>query len=242
MAGAERTARRGLRPSRGRAAGRRRLVPMGPVPQRAAVGHGARGLQRRRRRVVLLPARPRPLPCLPVGRGRHGRLLRHRAAAVPVVGAVERERPDPQGADVRAHRRPGQSRRGRQGVLVVPRRRSQPRPEPLALPLPAGGVPVRRPDRRERPPGQVRPGVRAARHRRVRRRPLLGRRGRVPQGRRRRPDHGRSGHQRRAGRRDAPRAADGMVPQHVELGPRCAQAELGGAARRRHRDRAPVLR
>ena len=46
----------------------------------------------------------------------------------------------------------GQPRRGRQGVLVVPRRRSQPRLEPLALPLSTGGLPVRRPDRRERPP------------------------------------------------------------------------------------------
>ena len=73
--------------------------------------------------------------------------------------------------------------------------------EPLALPLPAGGVPVRRPDRRERPAGQARPGVRAARHRRVRRRPLLDRRGRLRQGRPRRPAHGRPGHQRRARRR-----------------------------------------
>ena len=39
---------------------------------------------------------------------------------------------------VRADRRRGQPRRGRQGVLVVPRRRAQPRLEPVALPLPAG--------------------------------------------------------------------------------------------------------
>ena len=53
----------------------------------------------------LLPARPRPVPGLPVGRGRHGRLLRRRAAAVPGAGPVERARPDPQGADVRPDRR-----------------------------------------------------------------------------------------------------------------------------------------
>ena len=52
--------------------------------------------------------------------------------------ALERPRPDPQGADLRAHRQPGQPRRGRQGVLVVPRRAAEPRLEPLALPLPAG--------------------------------------------------------------------------------------------------------
>ena len=39
---------------------------------------------------------------VPVGRGRTGRVQRHRAAAVPRAGAVERARPDPQGAAVRA--------------------------------------------------------------------------------------------------------------------------------------------
>ena len=37
----------------------------------------------------------------------------------------------------------GQPRRGRQGVLVVPRRAAQPRLAALALPLPAGRVPLR---------------------------------------------------------------------------------------------------
>ena len=40
--------------------------------------------------------------------------------------------------------------RGRQGVLVVPRRRPEPCLEPVALPLPAARVPVRGPARRER--------------------------------------------------------------------------------------------
>ena len=48
---------------------------------------------------------------------------------------------------------------------MVPRRAAEPRLEPLALPLPAARVPVRRPGRRERPPRQARPRVRAARHR-----------------------------------------------------------------------------
>ena len=119
-----------------------------------------------------------------------------------VAGAVERPGPDPQGADVRPDRRPGQPRRGRQGLLVVPRRRSEPRLEPLALPLPADGVPLRRPARRERAARQARSGVRAARHRRVRRRPVLDRRGRLRQGRCRRRDDGGPGDERRArGRR-----------------------------------------
>ena len=70
---------------------------------------------------------------------------------------------------------------------MVPRRRPQPRLEPVALPLPAAGVPVRGPAGGERPPRQARPGVRAARHRCVRRRPVLDRRGPLREGRPDRP-------------------------------------------------------
>ena len=76
----------------------------------------------------------------------------------------------------------GQPRRGRQGVLVVPRRPAEPRPAAVALPLPAGGLPLPAADRRERPSGPRRPRVRAARHRRLRRRPLLDRRRHLRQG------------------------------------------------------------
>ena len=51
-------------------------------------------------------------------------------------------RADPQGAAVRPDRVPGQPRRGREGVLVVPRRRAQPRLEPVALPLPQARSPI----------------------------------------------------------------------------------------------------
>ena len=61
-------------------------------------------------------------------------------------------RPDPQGADLRPHRRRGQPRRGRQGVLVVPRLHADPLVDALALPLPAGRVPLRRARRREPAP------------------------------------------------------------------------------------------
>ncbi len=84
---------------------------------------------------------------------------------------------------------------------MVPRRRPEPRLEPLALPLPAGRVPVRGARRRERRARQARPRVRAARHRRLRRRPLLDRRGRLRQGRPRRPADDDPGHERRAGGR-----------------------------------------
>ena len=80
-------------------------------------------------------------------------------------------------------RRRGEPRRGRQGVLVVPRRRAQPRLEPLALPLSAGRLPLRGAAPGKQPPGQARSGVRTPRHRSLRRRPLLDRRGALRQGR-----------------------------------------------------------
>ena len=87
---------------------------------------------------------------------------------------------------------------------------------------PQAAYPVRRSARRERTARQARRRVRVARHRRVRRGPLLDRGGRLRQGRSDRRDHGDPGHQRRARRRDAPRAADGVVPQHVVVGRRRA--------------------
>ena len=42
------------------------------------------------------------------------------------AGAVERPRPDPQGADVRPHQLRGQPRRGRQGVLLLPGQHADP--------------------------------------------------------------------------------------------------------------------
>ena len=126
---------------------------------------------------------------------------------------------------VRADRPAGQPRRGRQGVLVVPGRHPQPRVEPVALPLPAGGVPVPGPDRCQRAPEPVPAGVRAAGHRRVRRRPVLDHRGALRQGRPGRPADVDPGHQRRAGGRQHPRAAHRLVPQHLGLGCRRAQAE-----------------
>ena len=124
----------------------------------------------------VLPARPRPLARLPLERGRPGRRLRRRPAPVPRARVLERARPDPQGADLRPDRRRGQPRRGRQGVLVVPRRDAD-RTRGCA-----GATTTRRPSsrtrgcaRRTRGAAGDEPRVRAARHRRLRRRPLLGR-------------------------------------------------------------------
>ena len=136
-------ARRGDGSRRGRPVHREPVVRVGPVPERAGVGHGPRGLLRERRRVELVPARPRAVARLPLERGRHGRDLRHPPRAVPRARALERPRPDPQGAHVRSDGTAGQPRRGRQGVLVVPRGAAEPRAASLALSLPAGGVPLR---------------------------------------------------------------------------------------------------
>ena len=83
------------------------MVRVGPVPVRARLGRRARGLQRRRRRLELVPARPRPVARVPLERGRHGRHDRRLQPAVPGPRAVERQGPDPQGADVRAVRPEG---------------------------------------------------------------------------------------------------------------------------------------
>ena len=85
---------------------------------------------------------------------------------------------------------------------------------------PQAAFPYERSDRGERPPIAARAGVRAARHRHLRRRPVLDRRGRLREGR---PDrHPGADHrpQCRARRGDDPRPADALVPQRVVVGSR----------------------
>ncbi len=128
--------RRAGAPRRGHP-GRAALEALGAVPQRAPVGHGARGLQPGRQRLGLLPARPGAPPRLPLGRGRPRRHQRRHPAAVPRAGALERARPDPEGAPVRPDQRRGQPRRGREGALLLPRRHADPLLPEDALQVPA---------------------------------------------------------------------------------------------------------
>ncbi len=201
------------------------------------MGDRARGLQRRRRRVALLLPRPGALARLPLGRGRHRGRLRRPPAPLPLARAVERRGPDPQGADVRPHERRGQPRRGRQGVLVLPRQHAHALVPEVPVQVPAASVPVRGPHRHERPAEQDRVRVRAARHGRLRRGPLLRRRRRVRQGRARRRADARHRPQPRPGRGDAAPAPDAVVPQHVVVGRRRREAAPRGARRdRRPRD------
>ena len=60
------------------------------------------------------------------------------AAALLRARALERARPDPQGAALRPDRPRGQPRRGRQGVLLLPRRHADPLLHAGALQVPAG--------------------------------------------------------------------------------------------------------
>ena len=115
---------------------------------------------------------------------------------------------------------------------MVPRRAAQQRVAALALPLPAGGVSLRGPDRGERPALQAAAGVRAAGHRHLRRRPVLDRRGPLRQGR---PDR-RPGadHRPQPGARGGldPRAAHAVVPQRVVVGPGRRAPDPRGGGRR----------
>jgi hypothetical protein len=77
------------------------LETLGPLSLRAPVGHGARGLLGRRRRLELSAARARPQPRLSLGRGWPARLDGSRVPALLRPRALEWTRPDPQGAALR---------------------------------------------------------------------------------------------------------------------------------------------
>src|SRR5207244_869293 len=139
---------------------------------------------------------------LPRGGGRPGGHLGQPSAALLRAGAVERARPLPEGAPLRADRAPGQPRRGREGVLLLPRLDAHPLLHEVPLQVPARGLPVRTPRRGERGPEPERARVRADRHRDLRREPLLRRHRRVREGRNRRhPGAHHRGQSRPRGRR-----------------------------------------
>ncbi len=228
--------------------GGRPVEEVGAVPERAAVGHRPRGLQPRRERVGLLLARPVPLEGLPLGRGRPRRDQRRQAAALLRARPLEREGPDPEGADVRPDEQRGEPRRGREGVLLLRRLHADALVHEVPLQVPAGRVPVPGPHRDE--PGPVAEGVRvrAPRHGRLRGRPVLGRLRRVRQGRPRgRPRPGDGPQPGARGGADPP-PPDALVPEHLDLGRRHEARDPGrgrddpGDARRARRDDALVRR
>ena len=226
---------RRTRPTRRGPRAERPLEEVGAVPQRAAVGNRARGLQRGRRRLELLHPRPGPLARLSLGRGRPGRHLRRPAAALLRAGPVERQGPDPQGAPLRPDQQREQSRRGRQGVLLLPRQHADPLVHEVPLQVPAGGLPLRRPRRDQPAPEPERVRVRAARHRRLRRGSLLRRVRRVRQGHRPRTSSSRSASTTAAPRR--PSCTSCRRSGSATSGPGTATADRPVAAGRSPRPR-----
>ncbi len=144
---------------------------------------------------------------------------RPRVPAVLRARALERPRPDPQGAPVRPDRSRGQPRRGRQGVLLLPRLHADALLHEGALQVSAGGVSLRT-------AGRGKPPARHGTSRefeladtgRLRREPLLRRLRRVRQGGARRHSDPHHRRQPRAGGRAAAPAADALVSQHLVLG------------------------
>ena len=122
-----------------------------------------------RRRLGLLPARPRALARLPLGRGRARRHLRRHQRLCFALALWNGRDPILKERLFGPDRAGGQPRRGRQGVLLLPRLHADALVHAVALQVPAGGVPVRAAGRGEPPPRSRPARVRADRHRRLRR-------------------------------------------------------------------------
>ena len=189
----------------------------------------------RRQCLGLFPARSRAQPRLSLGRGRDCRVRRRPAPSLPRSRFVERAGPDPQGAAVRPDQLGRQSRRGRQGTLLLPRRHPEPQLDADAVQISAGRLSLCAACRRERPPRHERPGVRTARYRGVRRRPLFRRRNHLCEGGARRHPDGNRRDQSRPRSGAAASAAAALVAQYLVVETR--RRETDAAAHRRRRDR-----
>ena len=171
-----------------------RLAEVGALRQRSGLGHGPRGLQRRRRGLGLPPPRPGPEQGLSLGRGRD-----RRQSATATSSSSS---PRPSGtAATRSSRSGSSASPAPRGTTARTSRNitstSTPRPSHSYMRFlykyPQAEFPYEQLDRRERPARADRARVRAARHRHLRRGSLLRHRGRVRQGhdgRPRDPDQG----------------------------------------------------
>src|SRR5437763_1223495 len=140
----------------------RTVVGVRALRERARLGYRPRRLQRGRTRVGVSPARPRALAHIPVERGRPRRDVRRGAAPLLRARVLERARSHPERAHIRAHGHGREPRRGREGILVVRRRDADGVLAPLAVSLPARGLPVRRAVIGEPAPDARRPRIRAS--------------------------------------------------------------------------------
>ena len=123
-----------------------------------------------------------PAPSPTAGVRTAWRHLRRPADALLRARALERARSDPQGTSVRPHQPGGEPRRGRQGVLLLPRQHADTFLHAVPLQVPPAGIPLPRAGRDQRRSLAPRLRVRAHRHRHLPRRPVLRPLRRVRQG------------------------------------------------------------
>ena len=123
---------------------------VGAVPVRAPVGHGPRGLQRGGDAWNYFTHDQARSRAYRWGEDGIAGICDERQRLCLALALWNGARPDPQGADVRPHQRRGQPRRGRQGVLVLPRQHAHALLPEVPVQVPAARVPVRRPRRHER--------------------------------------------------------------------------------------------
>ena len=206
---------------------------VGTLPERAAVGHGARGLQRQ----TATPGTTSPTTRrgrAPTAGARTAWPASATTTSVLCFALALWNGRDPilKERAVRAGQQRGQPRRGRQGVLLLPRLDADALVHEVPVQVSAGGLSVRRPRRDQPQPRQARTRVRAARHRRVRRQPLLRRLRRIREGGARRRADPDQRLQPRPGGGAAARAADAVVSQHLVVGGRRREAGRCSEGRR----------
>ncbi len=167
-----------------------------------------------------------------MGGGRPRRHLRRQAAALLRTRVVERRGLDHQGTPLRPDQQRGESRRGREGVLLLSRLDADPLVHEVPVQYPQSAYPYARDRRHQQGARAARTRVRARRHGGVRCESLLRRGRRIRKGVARRhpdPDHHPQSWTRA---RHPARAADALVPQRLVLG-RERDPALGDTSRAR---------
>ena len=102
-----------------------------------------------------ISAMTRPFPRLPLGRRWPGRHLRRQAATLFRNCSVEWPRPNPERAFVRSDQQRGQSRRGCEGILLLPRQHSDALLHEVPVQVSAAGIPLSRPGGNESDAGRA---------------------------------------------------------------------------------------
>ena len=152
------------------------------------------------------------------------RHLRQPPAPLLRLRLLERTRPHPEGAPVRPDRPGRQSRRRRQGVLLLPGFHAHSLLHEGAVQVPAARISVRTTGRSERRPRPHHARIRTDRHRHLRPGPLLRHLHRIRQSRRQRYPDSRHRYEPRPRSGPAAPASDALVSQHLVLGLWHAQA------------------